>query len=99
MAKNQGFGVNKKLQVIGFNEDNLNTPFPGLIIPNKIKLNSKDVLRIQSQLIKGFISGKVEGQKAKDLSYLTSTYLQTLQTVDLENRLDKLELRIQPGKK
>jgi len=99
MAKIEGFGTDKKLQVVGFNEDNLKTPFPGLIFPNKIKLNSKDVLRIQSQLIKGFISGKVEGQKAKDLCYLTSTYLQTLQTVDLENRLDKLELRIQLGLK
>ena len=87
MKKNES----SELKVITMQGDSPNTPFPGLILPNKINLRPKDILRIQSQIIRGFIKGTVVGQNAKDLSYLCSTFLQNLQIVELEARIEKLE--------
>ena len=87
MKKNES----SRLKVVTMQGDSSNTPFPGLIIPCKVNLRPKDILRIQSQIIRGFIKGTVAGQNAKDLSYLCSTYLQNLQTVELEGRLENLE--------
>ena len=81
----------KKLQVIKINEDNENTPALSIILPRRKRMRARDVLRIQSQLIRGFIDGKIESQKAKDLSYLCSNYLNNIQVVEYEERIEQLE--------
>lgn len=84
-----------ELKVIQMQGDSSNTPFPGLIIPSKVNLRPKDILRIQSQLIRAFLSGRINGQPAKDLTYLCSQYLANLQTVELEKRLEILEMNME----
>lgn len=53
-------------------------------LPDKKKFNSKDILRLQSSLISGFIRGTIESSEAKTLSYLCSNYIQNLQAVETE---------------
>jgi hypothetical protein len=79
----------KSLQVIPFDSDNKNTPLINL--PNKKQFNAKDILRIHSQIITLFLKNKIDSQYAKDLVYLTSSYIGTLKTTELESRIEKLE--------
>lgn len=79
------------LQVVNFSTDKENTPHLGIKLPNKKNYKPKDILRIQSQLIQGFIKGEIEDGEAKTLSYLCSNYLQNLQFIEFEERITKLE--------
>ncbi len=88
----------KKLQVIKMTKDNQNTPTLSIILPRRKRMRARDVLRIQSQLIRSFIDGKVESQKAKDLSYLCSNYLNNIQAVEYEERLEQLEKKLNEAK-
>ena len=56
--------------------------------------NLKDAKRMCSRLIRGFIKGEVNGNDAKTLSYLLSTYVTIAQGSDLEQRLDELENKV-----
>ena len=80
-----------KLQVVELPKDTANTPCLGIKLPNKKNFKPKDILRIQSQLIQGFIKGEIEDNEAKTLSYLCSNYLQNLQLIEYEERITKLE--------
>lgn len=81
----------KKLQVVELNKDKHNTHPYGIKLPSRKNFKPKDVLRIQSQLIRGFVSGKIDDQSAKTLSYLCNNYIQNLQLVEFEERIQKLE--------
>ena len=63
----------------------------GIKIPKKKKFNSRDCLRMQSQLISSFIRGEPDSDHAKTLSYLLNSYLSNLQIVETEKRIIKLE--------
>jgi len=81
----------KSSQVIELHKFNNNsTPF-GIVIPKRKNLKARDVLSIHSQLIRNFISGNIDSQEAKDLSYLCTNYLSALQLVDYEKRIEDLE--------
>ena len=77
-------------QVVKNKELTANNPF-GIILPKRTRLKGRDILAIHSQLIRNFISGELDNQSAKDLSYLCSNYLNALQVVEFEDRLSKLE--------
>jgi len=66
----------------------------GIIIPKKKKFNSRDCLRMQSQLISSFIRGEAQSDEAKTLSYLLNSYLSNLQLVEYETRLTNLEEKL-----
>lgn len=86
--------MNKKSsQTLAIYKVDKNTPF-GIIIPKRKKLKARDVLSIHSQLIRNFISGQIESQEAKDLSYLCSNYLNTLQFAEYEQRIEQLEKQL-----
>ena len=87
---------NNDLQVIDLQK---NSPNPYKItLPRNKKFNSKDILRLHSNLIKSFINGSIESNEAKTLSYLCSNYLQALQGVEVEERLKTLEEKFQDEK-
>lgn len=67
----------------------------GIQIPKKKKFNSRDILRIQSQLISGFINGTVESNEAKTLSYLCSNFVNNLQAAETEQRLNEIEKQLE----
>jgi len=67
-----------------------NSPF-GIKLPRNRTLKAKDVLRIHSQLISQFIAGNINNHEAKTLAYLCSSYLAVYNTVEIEERLKKLE--------
>ena len=70
----------------------------GINISRKKKFTSKDILRIHSQLIRGFINGTIESQEAKTLSGLCSNYIQALQQTEYEDRIQELEKKISDEK-
>lgn len=82
----------ESLQVIEFEKDNSIIPF--IKIPNKVRLTAKDILRIQSQLISGFVKNKVDSETAKTLLYLTNGYIQALKAIEFEERINKIEERL-----
>lgn len=87
---------NNDLQVIDLQK---NSPNPYKItLPRNKKFNSKDILRLHSNLIKSFINGSIESNEAKTLSYLCSNYLKALQGVEVEERLKTLEEKFQDEK-
>ncbi len=86
----------KNLKVVNFKGVNNNyQPFAGVIVSKKKKLNPKDILRIHSQLISGFISGKVQSDDAKSLSFLCVKYLECLNIVEFETKLNTLESQVE----
>jgi len=86
----------KSSQLVKTNNIKPNTTF-GIIIPNRKRLRAKDILSIHSQLIRKFISGEINSQSAKDLSYLCSNYLSALRDSEMEERLNKIEAKIKQG--
>ena len=84
-----------KLQVIDLDKDNSNsqTAFK-IILPKRVNLRPRDVLKIQSQLIRAFLRNEIESQRAKDLSYLCTNYLSNLQIVELEKKVELLNEKI-----
>ncbi len=62
-----------------------------LTLPSRKVYRAKDILRIQSQLISGFIRGEIESEPAKTLSYLCNTFLTSLQFAEFETRLENIE--------
>lgn len=83
----------KSSQVFDLHKFNKDSPY-GIMIPKRKKLKARDILSIHSQLIRNFISGQIESQNAKDLSYLCTNYLNTLQIVETEERLFEIENRL-----
>jgi hypothetical protein len=81
----------REMQLIPFDKANK----LGIKIPKKLKLNSRDILRIQSQLITGFIRGTIDSQEAKDLMYLTTGFVATLKAVEIEDRLNDIEGKLE----
>lgn len=84
-----------KLQVIDLAKDGSNsqTAFK-IILPRRKSLRPRDVLKIQSQLIRAFLRNEIESQRAKDLSYLCTNYLSNLQIVELEKKVELLNEKI-----
>lgn len=84
-----------KLQVIDLAKDGFNsqTAFK-IILPRRKSLRPRDVLKIQSQLIRAFLRNEIESQRAKDLSYLCTNYLSNLQIVELEKKVELLNEKI-----
>jgi hypothetical protein len=78
----------KNPKVLNLETDNRNPPIK---IPKKQKLNSKDILRINSQLITAFVKRELNSSYAKTLSYLCSNYIQNLQQTEIETKLEALE--------
>jgi hypothetical protein len=86
----------KDLQVIEMKGDSANqTDFPGLKMPKRKEFKPKDCLRLQSQLIRGFINGTIRSERARELSYHLTSYITTYKAVELESRLDNLELKLE----
>ena len=101
MAKNSSANTIKRkeinsreeLKVLDLHKDNPNSPFK-INIQRKKKFNSRDILRLHSNLIRSFISGSIDSNEAKTLSYLCSNYLEALKQIEFEERLIQLENRI-----
>lgn len=89
----------KPLQVINMQSESPATGDFNIIMPRRKKMKAKDILAIHSQLIKKFMSGEVVGDKAKTLSYLCSSYLNSLQVSEYEERIEKLEKQLRECKK
>lgn len=85
-----------KPKVLRLKQDSLSTRSNqyGIRLPRKKKFNSKDILRIHSQLIRGFINGSIESAEAKTLSGLCANYIQALQQAEIEERLKAIEEKI-----
>ncbi|MCL4510019.1 MAG: hypothetical protein M1470_02980 [Bacteroidetes bacterium] len=82
----------ESLQLVKTQSSNEN-PYP--IIEGNLKVrNLKAAKRLMSKLIEAFIAGRVTGNDAKTLAYLTSTYIEVAQAADLEDRLIKLETKL-----
>lgn len=81
-------------QVIDLAKDNYNQTAFKIILPKRIKLRPRDILRIQSQLIRAFLKNEIESQRAKDLSYLCANYLSNFQIVELEKKVELLNEKI-----
>ena len=85
-----------KLQVIDLAKDDPShgqTEFK-IILPRRKSLRPRDILKIQSQLIRAFLRNEIESQRAKDLSYLCTSYLSNLQIVELEKKVELLNEKI-----
>lgn len=62
--------------------------------PLKIK-KVKDAKRLLSRIIYEFSKGELNSQFAKDLCYMLNVYVQTCNTLELSEKLDKLKSEIQ----
>jgi len=62
--------------------------------PAPIKVNNvKTAKRLLSRLIYQLQAGDIHGQKAKDLCYLLSVYIQIFTQSELEDRINALEAK------
>jgi len=91
--KSKEINTNNKLKVLELQKDNGNNPYK-ITIPRNKKFSPKDILRLHSNLIRSFINGSIESNEAKTLSYLCASYLQALESVEIEKRLSELEEKL-----
>ncbi len=92
-AKQSGESGANTPKVLALRQGGRNSPLSLKEKPVRVR-NLKDAKKLLGRLLVGFQRGEIQGEDARTLCHIISTYIQLVKDVELEARIAELEGRV-----